>query len=59
MASPVLDLSGSTDVAAFLSAAAMAAHKAETYSPDTYVIDLAELRQIIFELQHESEQEAS
>ena len=40
-------------------AGAMAARKAETYSPDTYVIDLAELRQIIFELQHESEQEAS
>jgi hypothetical protein len=47
------------DGVGFLSAAAMAAHKAETYSPDTYVIDLAELRQIIFELQHESEQEAS
>jgi hypothetical protein len=38
---------------------AMMARKAETYSPDTQVIDLAELRQIVWEMQHESEQEAS
>ena len=25
--------------------------KADTYSPETYVIDLTELRQILFELQ--------
>ena len=31
----------------------------EAYSPDTQVIDLAELRQIVWEMQHESEQEAS
>jgi hypothetical protein len=29
----------------------MMARKAESYAPDTYVIDLAELRQIIFEIQ--------
>ena len=27
--------------------------KADTYSPDTQVIDLAELRQMIFEMQQE------
>jgi hypothetical protein len=32
------------DVVAFLSSAAMVSRKAETYSPDTQVIDLAELR---------------
>ncbi len=37
----------------------MMARKADRYHPETYVIDLAELRQIIFELQHESEREAS
>jgi hypothetical protein len=37
----------------------MMARKAESYHPETYVIDLAELWQIIFEMQHESEQEAS
>jgi hypothetical protein len=47
------------DVVAFLSSAAMMARKAESYHPETYVIDLAELRQIIFEMQHESEKEAS
>ena len=39
------------DMVALLSSAAMTARKAETYSPETYVIDLAELRQIIFEMQ--------
>jgi hypothetical protein len=47
------------DVVALLSSAAMMARKADTYSPQTDVIDLAELRQIIFEMQHESWQEAS
>jgi hypothetical protein len=47
------------DVVAFLSAAAVKARKAESYHPETYVIDLAELRQIIFEMQHESQKEAS
>ncbi len=47
------------DVVAFLSSAAMMARKAESYHPETYVIDLAELRQIISEMQHESEREAS
>lgn len=46
------------DVAALLSSAAMVARKAETYSPETHVIDLAELRQIVFEMQQESERES-
>jgi hypothetical protein len=37
----------------------MMARKAESYHPETYVIDLGELRQIIFKMQHESEQEES
>jgi len=44
---------------ALLSSAAMMSRKAETHHPATHVIDLTELRQIIFEMQHESEQEAS
>jgi hypothetical protein len=44
------------DVIALLSSAAMMSRKAETYHPGTQVIDLAELRQIIFELQQEGEQ---
>ena len=47
------------DVVAFLSSAAMMSRKAETYPPDTHVIDLAELRQIIWDMQHETEKEAS
>lgn len=47
------------DVLALLSSAAMMSRKAETYSPETQVIDLAELRQIIWEMQHEGEREAS
>jgi hypothetical protein len=35
----------------------MTARKAETYPTGTHVIDLAELRQIIWDLQHESEQD--
>jgi hypothetical protein len=46
------------DVVAFLSSAAMMSRKAETYSPQTDVIDLAELRQIIFEMQQDGGQEA-
>jgi len=46
------------DVVTFLSSAAVMSRKAETYSPDTQVIDLAELRQIIFELQQDGGQEA-
>jgi hypothetical protein len=30
--------------------------KAETYPPETHVVDLAELRQIIFEMQQQVEQ---
>ena len=44
-------------VVALLSSAAMAARKAETFSPEISVIDLAELRQIVFEMQQESEKE--
>lgn len=47
------------DVIALLSSAAMMARKAETYAPDTQVVELAELRQIIFEMQRDSEQEAN
>jgi hypothetical protein len=39
------------DVLALLSSAAMVARKAGTYPPETYVIDLAELREIIKEQQ--------
>jgi len=45
------------DVVALLSSAAMRARTAETYHPGTCVIDLAELRQIVFELQEENEME--
>ena len=38
------------DTVAFLSSATMMARKAESFPPDTYVTDLAELRQIIFEM---------
>jgi hypothetical protein len=46
------------DATSFLSSAAMIARKAETYPPETHVIDLAELRQIIFEMQQDNELEA-
>jgi len=39
------------DPVALLSAVAVTAKKAETYPPETYVIELAELRQILFEMQ--------
>jgi len=45
------------DVVALLSSAAMTARTAETYPPGTCVIDLAELRQIVFELQDGNEVE--
>ena len=48
----------SFDVLALLSSAAMIARKAETYAPETHVIDLEELRQIILEMQEDSELEA-
>ena len=43
------------DVVTLLSSAAMMSRKAETYPPETFVIDLAELRRIIFELQESGE----
>ena len=46
------------NVTALLSSAAMVARKAETYSADTHVIELADLRRIVFELQ-EGDQDAS
>jgi len=46
-------------VVAFLSSVAMMARKAETYPPDTHVINLAEVQQIIWEMQREIENEAS
>ena len=48
----------SFDPLALLSSAAMVARKAKTYPPDTHVIDLDELRQIIFEMQQDGEREA-
>ena len=36
----------------------MISRKAETYSPDTHVIDRTELRLIIFEMQQDGGQEA-
>jgi len=47
------------DVVALLSSAAMMSGKAESYHPETHVIDLAKLRQIIFQMQQEIEKEAS
>jgi hypothetical protein len=38
------------DLTALLSAAAMSARPANSYPPDTYVVELAELRQIIREM---------
>jgi hypothetical protein len=43
------------DVLALLSSVAMMSRKAGTYSPETQVIELAELRQIVSEL-HERTQ---
>jgi hypothetical protein len=51
-------MSKSFDVIALLSSAAMMARKAETYPAETQVIDLAELRQIVWEMQESTEQEA-
>ena len=42
------------DAIRLLSSAAMTAKKAGSYSPDTHVIDLAELRQIIWEMQEDA-----
>ena len=39
------------DLVALWSAAAMRSQKAESYPPETYVIDLAERRQIIWDMQ--------
>ena len=41
----------SIDAIRLLSSAAATAKNADSYSPETYVIDLAELRQIIREIQ--------
>jgi len=49
----------SLDVVTFLSSIAMMGRKAETYPPDAHVIDLAEVRQIIWEMQQKAEKEAS
>ena len=37
----------------------MTAKKADTYSPETYVIELAELRQIIWEIQEADNADAT
>jgi hypothetical protein len=46
------------DVVALLSSAAMMSRKAATYPPETHVVDLAELRQIIWEMLEKSKEEA-
>jgi hypothetical protein len=46
------------DAISLLSSAAMTSKKAETYPPETYVIDLAELRQIVSEMQERREMDA-
>ena len=38
------------DLTALLSAAAMSARKADSYPPETYVVELAQLREIIREM---------
>lgn len=43
------------DAVALLSTVAMGARRAETFAPETHVIDLADLRQIIFDLQNSDE----
>ena len=48
----------SIDATSLLSSAAMIARKAETYPPETHVINLSELREIIFEMQQNNELEA-
>jgi hypothetical protein len=45
------------DLVALLSSSAMMSRKAATYPPEAQVIDLAELRQIIWEIQEKSERE--
>ena len=45
------------DVVALLSSAAMMSRKAGSYPPETHVIDLAELRQIIGDMEEKSEPE--
>jgi hypothetical protein len=45
------------DTIALLSSAAMMSRRAETYPPETPVIEFAELRQIIFEMQEDREGE--
>ena len=49
----------SLDAIEFMSSVAMMSRKAESYHPETHVIDLAELRQIIWEMQQKTEKEAS
>jgi hypothetical protein len=46
------------EVVALLSSTAMMARKAESYTPETHVIDLTELRRLYFEMQQDSEREA-
>ena len=44
------------DAVELLSSAAMCAKKAESYPSESYVIELAELRQIIWQMQGEERQ---
>ena len=47
------------DAIRLLSSAAMAAKKADSYSSETYVIDLAELREIISDIQDADDSDAN
>ena len=47
------------DAIRLLSSAAITAKKAGSYSPGTYVIDLAELRQIIWGIQERDDADAT
>ena len=46
------------DAIAFLSSAAMTARKAESFQSETYVVDLADLRKIIQEMQEDASESA-
>lgn len=48
----------SLNLTSLLSSVAMVARKAQTYPPETHVVELSELRQIILELHENNETES-
>ncbi len=48
-------VAGSLTLISLLSSATMVSREAETYLPEAHVIELAEVRQIVFEMQKRSE----